>query len=523
MTRTRALPLLLATAVALALALVAGALTGPAHAAPLPKVRGFKAAQAVGATPLPQGVIQLSWGQVRRAKSYQVRWARNAQFRQAKSRLVATPRTRLRGLAIGKRHWIAVRAVRGTQRGPWSRIIATVPRAKRPGPFPAGSVRSTPVNGGVQVSWGRSVNATRYRVKAGPYGGASSVNSRWLPASARSFVARGREVDLTTAAFGNPLVTNVEAGNAFAPQTSRRGPQWHTRLPGAPAPAAAGVGVTVGTYNILCDGCGGARPWNQRSREIAQRMKDAKIDVAVLQEVQNDTGAGQLYTRFVQTVAPVLGGSWALNSDASYGGGVEGSRILYDADKFTQVATGTLRVRNRRDPGHTNVPWSLLRTTAAPRVEFLVMSLHLGHGKAATDLDGLRTLGEDVAGLDERIETLRKRHATGGRLPAAILGGDLYSNQAAERKRAVGPVRALVGAGWWDSRQTRSRTTAGFSSTNKFRAQKPHKSGFGDRVDYLFSKGIGTKTRAYGVHPERTAGAPSDHNLVWATFALPTG
>lgn len=508
--------------------LVGTALTVPAEAAPLTKVRPFKSGQRVAGKPLPQGQVQLRWGAVRRAKRYQVQWARNAKFRNAEKRLVKRTRLRLRGLAIGERYFIRVRAIRGKKRGRWSRTIRTVTRPKRPGPFPAGSIRTSRVEGGVGVEWGPSVNATRYRVQAGPFAGAATLPGPWLGAGVRSTVATGREVDLTVPRFGNPLVTNVVAGNVHAPKKARRGPTWQTTLPGAPAPRADALPVTVGTYNILCDGCSAsgrtARPWKERGPEIAHRLEAAGVDVAVLQEVQNDTGEGQLYARFATTIEDTIGGDWELNSEDRYDDGVQGSRILYNAEKFTQIATETLTVPNRRADGVTHVPASVLQSIADPTVNFLVVSLHLGHGGDIRNVAQLERLGRDVRGLDDQIDDLRAQYGSAGEPLPVVLGGDLYSNQTAERQRAVGPLRTFAAEGWWDSRQAqRLHPSTAYSSTNHFAAQKKHASGFGYRVDYLLSKGIGTQTRRYGVHPETSDDAPSDHNLVWAEFAVPRG
>lgn len=465
-----------------------------AHAGPVAKVRPFSVLEKVAARQLPQGVLEARWGAVRGARAYQLRVARNARFAGARVVRTRATRARLRNLAVGQRHWLSVRAVRGARTGPWSRVVVRAPRAKRPGRFPAGSGATSTVPDGVAVSWGRVVNATRYRVHAGPFRGAGTPGP-WLPSSARTGGAAGTRADLTLAPYGNPLFTQVEAGNAFAPSTKRLSKTWRWSLPGAPRPDADGFPVTVASYNILCGTCPGARVWSDRGDEIADRIRGRGVQVALLQEVQGGITA--------EMVLDVLGPRWRTAPAAG------GSRIVYDGTAVELVASGSFR------PVRTGpVPWARLRGLGESDPEFVVSSLHLGH-------DDVSSTGSHVVDLVQPAATAAARLVAVADGVPIVLGSDLVSTQAWERRHGTGPVHALVDGGFWDGRASDRLVTAGYSTTNKLRAQRAHPAGVASRVDYVLTHGIGTRTLEYGVHPEREPGPPSNHNLVWARVSIP--
>jgi len=203
------------------------------------------------------------------------------------------------------------------------------------------------------------------------------------------------------------------------------------------------------------------------------------------------------------------GARWvdALTDDDYKGKGLIGTRVLYDASRFTELNSGLFRISDPRVVDSL-VPWVRLQATGGGQAPFILTSNHLDSGEKPGDF---ATRGRQVQTLIGILRNLQSWY--GGQV---IMAGDL--NSTSNTKPYNNVQQALLEAGLYDSYAASRITNARYSTSNNFNFPVRPTPG---RRDYIMTLGpvqgsCGYSNRAY-TSAERVA---SDHFMQVATLPL---
>jgi endonuclease/exonuclease/phosphatase family metal-dependent hydrolase len=378
-------------------------------------------------------------------------------------------------------------------------------------------VRGTPLTNGVRVSWGTTHNATRYRVKWSfapwDYWATAARYSSWVSGSTRS-VNRGLTTDaahdstMTALPYANPVFMRVQAANR-----TRLGflSKWQAVWPQVPRPAA-GDEVRFGTYNVML---AGQQDWAARFPVIAQNIASRGLDVVALQETGANGGSD-----VADKLSTLTGHPWMVASTGSTEG-----RIIYDASHYLLTDSGRLNdyspsgqtIHSYRTGDEINLPWARLTPIGSTR-SFVVVSVHF----APSNISGPNAQANRENGATARAVLAAVNGMSDSSEPAVIAGDFAGGYGVWGDPNPAQPT--LVRAGWWDSMASLSRSGLNYSTVNKLapEAATPAVAG---RADGIFLRGIKGSSQYGNVANYYRPGTklpPSDHNLVYSVFAVPT-
>jgi endonuclease/exonuclease/phosphatase family metal-dependent hydrolase len=186
-----------------------------------------------------------------------------------------------------------------------------------------------------------------------------------------------------------------------------------------------------------------------------------------------------------------------------------GTRLLFDAARFTKLDAGLADVTTRGSVRRSPVPWARLRAASGGQPPFVMLSAHLQRGETHKDW---QVRGRQVRELIGVARQLRDRFGD-----QVILGGDLNSTVYSRPYNNV--QLELLRAGFYDAFATSDLHGSDYPTTNDFdfpvRAT-PH------RRDYLMSLGSERGSCAYFNRFYRVRSkAASDHFMQVATLPLP--
>ncbi len=336
----------------------------------------------------------------------------------------------------------------------------------------------------------------------------------WLPASARYRTQAlptnpAQDPRMSAVPFGNAVFARVQAANG-----KRLGAwsAWKVAWPGVPRPAA-GDPVRLGTYNVML---AGRENWAARMPRIAQNIAARGLGIVALQETLSTDGTG-----VADRLTQLTGHTWRVAPT----GQTEG-RILYDTQRFALTGSGKLndyspsnqRVVSYRTGVEIPLPWARLRALGSYET-FVVVSIHF----APSDTGSVPTArSNQQTGASARAVVAALNKLAGTSEPAVITG-DFAGGYA--RWGDPNPAQpTLVRLGWYDAMASMTRLGLKYSTVNQLAPQRATTAVAG-RADGIFLRGIRGTTRYMNVanyYMPGTHRPPSDHNLVWSDFQVPT-
>lgn len=258
----------------------------------------------------------------------------------------------------------------------------------------------------------------------------------------------------------------------------------------APCTALPQDRVTVGTFNVRTwKGDTTDKPkglgWNLRGPNVIKDIRRSGARVVALQEASGKEGMGNGSVRQHQWIIDRLNeadasAAWVDGVDNSYYGvlgGLTGTRIIYDANVYTELAQGLSRVTDPKAPMDSLMPWVRLQATSGTQASFVVTSNHLRVGETRGDFD---IRGRQTAKTVGFLKSLRKAFPT----DQIVVAGDL--NSTANTMPFNNVQRALLNAGLYDTYATSALKGAHMPTSNLYKfplGPSPH------RRDYILTYG----------------------------------
>jgi hypothetical protein len=383
--------------------------------------------------------------------------------------------------------------------------------------------RATGVAGGVRFSWSTSKHATRYRVhwapaafnqwpkSAGWY--VDRTTGGWVSKYRRSSVRKvptnpATDRTMTALPFGNPLFGQVQANNSRARRGATNTSTWVMAFPQKPAPAA-GPTFRMGTYNIL----GSGPNFDARVPYLTKNIADHRLDVVSLQEIRKGNLGkvlSQLSSRTQRT--------WRAATTST-----DELAVVYRADRFEQVGTGTFTVARAARGTALKTPWVRLRPLAGG-AQFIVVPAHFAPSAPS---DGSHQAVNNRQTGESARDLIAKLAAAGLRGVPTIVAGDFTSNHTRFGDLTPAQPTFVRVGGFWDALSARAKSGVAYGTVNKQAAQKRANSGLGGRPDAIFLRGFSNGGSTSWVNVANWYGGygkpPSDHNLVYADVVLPPG
>ncbi|WP_155993225.1 endonuclease/exonuclease/phosphatase family protein [Nocardioides sp. URHA0020] len=373
-------------------------------------------------------------------------------------------------------------------------------------------------DGRLRVSWVRPGKyVKRYVVKVG-------VN-RQLDVETKSYrVGRKRQALIVPRAAG----TYTSSGNySFVKLTVYRKDgtvgssptKWIQAPIGTPCTAATKNRVTVGTFNVrtwTADPIKGAFSWNLRRKHVISEIKRSGAHVVAVQEAsgQVDQGFGNITQRewivkALNVADPAANWVPAMSDDfyKPFTHSLGGTRIFFDANRFTKLNEGLLRIPDAGAPKDSMLPWVRLQATG--QAPFVFTSNHLDLGDAPSDV---KVRGREISKVISKAKQLRATYGN-----QVIVAGDM--NSTINNRPYNNVQRALLKAGFYDAFATTKLSGAKFPTTNQYKFPlKPTPL----RRDYIMTLGSVKGSCSYrNLYYTSKSLIASDHFMQVATLPLP--
>lgn len=379
-------------------------------------------------------------------------------------------------------------------------------------------------DGQIRVSWKRPSPVSRIKGFDVRVGINKSMNAKVR----RYAVSRKRQSFVVPPAFG----ASAYSGNfSFIKVAIHRtnGTTGGSPVKWIQTPLAAGCPsgsdkATVGTFNVRTWGAdvhrGSTRfNWSARGPRVVRTILRSGAHVVAIQEASGRPGKGYGNVRQIRWILshlnqddPDSAAHWvdANPEDAYTGDGHVGTRVFYDANKFSKLASGFTRIRDAKVPT-AYAPWVRLQGAGGTTSPFAFVGTHL-----ASTASRKAYLARNRQ-IKTVIDLTRRLHDTyGGQV---ILAGDFNSTVDTKPYNAV--QLTLMRAGFYDSFATARLVHSDFASTNNLNfpvRRSPH------RRDYILTMGGTPGSCRHVNHAYRSASqAASDHFMQSATVPVSAG
>jgi hypothetical protein len=341
----------------------------------------------------------------------------------------------------------------------------------------AGNLRTSlmaTADGRVKVSWRvRAGSFRRFVVRVGP--------SRQLASHVKTYrVGRARRTVVVRQAFGaSPASGNYSFVKVIAVKrrggTSQSPTKWIQAPITRPCTAAAADQVTVAAFNVRTWRADSAvhpvMSWTRRAPNVVSEILRSGAHAVAIQEAsgQASSGFGALNQREAILGRVNLTDSdptarWvdALDDDdyrppPGRKPGLVGTRVFYDASKFTALASGLGRITDPAATTDSLIPWVRLRATGGNQASFVLTSNHIesGDSRKAWEIRGRQTVA-----TVRYLQGLRARFGD-----PVVLAGDLNSNASTLPSNNVHSY--LMAAGFYDAFASRRLVGAQYPTTNQ--------------------------------------------------------
>lgn len=383
-------------------------------------------------------------------------------------------------------------------------------------------------NGKIKVSWtwpGSVRNLKRFVVRVGP--------SRALDTRVRSYRVNRKRHSLVvpraagvTPASGNYTFVRVLTHRKRA-TTGSSPTAWIQAPITASCTAAAQDRLTVGTFNVrtwMADTSNDPlQKWSVRGPNVVAEILQSGAHAIAVQEASGPPsrtyggkGQAEWILDELNRADPDPAARWVdALTRADYKpprgrkAGLVGTRVFYDADKYTELASGLRRLVDPKWFKDSVVPWARLRSTSGTQAPFVLTSNHLRVGPGAAEY---ATRVRQTTQLVSLAKELRTRFGD-----TVVVAGDL--NSTANQKPLNYVQHTLLGAGMYDAYATTDLSGGEFPTTNSSHYPVPRTP---LRRDYILTYGpvAGSCSYVNRVYQRRPQEA-SDHFMQVATVPLP--
>jgi endonuclease/exonuclease/phosphatase family metal-dependent hydrolase len=400
-----------------------------------------------------------------------------------------------------------------------SGLVATVPASAA---SPTGHkliTASLSASNKIRVQWGATTGVKYYKVRAASNPAFTEDLTTWkVPKSSTTkwINANSSKFDFAKPSSGNYVFVRVYA----IKKNGKTGVSPYKRIKLNPPAAPAGAQqLNVATFNVrtATEEVKG-HSWGSRVGEVASRIRESGADVVAVQEAGENgshydtvvyTGSdGQkhkkrdYYWQF-EELRDKVGAPYQLVDTEEYSTGVgkEGTRILYNADKFSVLDKGVF-APSAVTKYLRYVPWALLQNKTTGK-QVYVISAHLDPRKDKAGSNALYNLRiKQVKTIIDKARTFKARG-----IPV-VLAGDLNSNIYSSPNNGVD--YKLLYAGFYDAYATRNVVNPYRVTYNGFVRSKQSAS----RTDYIFTFGAPQGSYKYTNWIGKVGGEwPSDHNM----------
>ncbi|MCZ4500082.1 MAG: hypothetical protein JWQ74_2637 [Marmoricola sp.] len=456
-------------------------------------------------------------------------------------------------LTNATKYYARIKGTTSTSSSAWSSAKTGSTKARYPAAVTSFTTTPGPLPGEATISWKTSGDfTTGFRFVTSLTSYTKGQTGRMQKTTSFSASTRSKTFSASElTALGAPLASANFLWGRFYSDNKGTGGSATTELLGwkpvvAKGQAASGTGapLVVANYNVRTFSATpntGDYAWSNRVGKVVTNILTADPDILTLQEVspaplvtglpatQSSSLLDELQSRQPGARHYVYGRSTPFTSTGSTpAGGTQAQRIVYDANKFTQVAGDTCNDAPKQascafDPGGDS-RWATylhLQSVADPTVTFWVVAAHPDPGRS-TDTASETKRATEINGITAMMSTL----AAAGE--PVILGMDSNSWQTYPYSEPLSKT-ALLAAGYYDT--SASANVANRLDNYKYSTDntkwygstgvQKQTDGYAPRLDVIAVKNMpGSDDFEIDAHP--TDPYPgSDHNLVRAEIKLP--
>jgi hypothetical protein len=394
-------------------------------------------------------------------------------------------------------------------------------------------VRLAPTaNGRIKVSWRRPGPASRFRkvvVQVSP--------SRKMGTQLKSYkLGRRKQSAIVSHAFGaSPASGNYSFVKVTYVRRNKSRSQSPAKWIQAPitseCTAAAKDQLTVAAFNVRT-WTGTRTPgqplyWGTRGPNVIKEILRSGAHAIAIQEASGKANIGlgpksqrEWILDELNQTDPDANARWvdalpegAYKPPAGREPGHVGTRVFYDASKYTELASGMARVMDPVAKMDSLIPWARLQSVTGTQAPFVLTSNHLTLGNPAGNLRDWKLRGRQT---QQTIAHLRKLRSTYG--DTVILAGDL--NSTANTVPYSNAHLLLMQAGFYDAYASRRISGAAYPTTTQQVFPLPRTP---LRRDYVMTLGSvkGSCSYVNQVY-HRASEIASDHFLQKAVVPLPS-
>jgi hypothetical protein len=394
-------------------------------------------------------------------------------------------------------------------------------------------VRLAPTaNGRIKVSWRRPGPPSRFRklvVQVSP--------GRKMATKVRSYRLNRRKQSVVVGhAFG---ATPASGNYSFVKVTYVRRDRSRSQSPAkwiqAPitseCTAAAEDQLAVAAFNVRT-WTGNKTPgtplyWGTRGPNVINEILRSGAHAVAIQEASGKANIGlgpktqqQWILDELNKADPDRSAQWvdalpvsAYKPPAGRAPGHVGTRVFYDASKYTELASGMARVMDPVAKMDSLIPWARLQSVTGTQAPFVLTSNHLTLGNPAGNLRDWKLRGRQTQQTIAHLRELRSRFGD-----TVILAGDL--NSTANTIPYDNAHLLLMQAGFYDAYASRRISGAAYPTTTQQVFPVPRTP---LRRDYLMTLGAVKGSCGYVNQTyHRASQIASDHFLQKATVPLPS-
>ncbi|WP_193611250.1 hypothetical protein [Nocardioides lijunqiniae] len=386
-------------------------------------------------------------------------------------------------------------------------------------------------NGRIKVSWRRPGPASRFRkvvVQVSP--------GRKMVTKLQSYKVNRRKQSLIVShAFGaTPASGRYSFVKVIYVRRDRSRSQSPAKWIQAPITsecrAAAKDQATVASFNVRT-WTGDTKPssatyWGRRGPNVITEILRSGAHAIAIQEASGKAGIGfgpKTQQRWIldelNDKDPDTTAQWvdalpdsAYKPPAGRTPGHIGTRVFYDASKYTELDAGMDRVQDSVAKMDSLVPWVRLQSVSGTQAPFVLTSNHLAVGNPAGNLRDWQLRGRQT---QQTIAHLRRLRSVFG--DTVVLAGDL--NSTANTIPYDNAHYLLMRAGFYDAYASRRISGAAYPTTTQGVFPVPRTP---LRRDYILTLGAVKGSCGYVNQTyNRAAQIASDHFLQRATLPLP--
>ncbi len=510
---------------------------------------------AAAATATPKGLavvsasknaLGLSWGAVKGATTYTVKYSTAKSMKGSKSTTSAKPAVELTKLKAKTTYYVTVAATGAEGKSTASTALKVKTKSSSASYThlaPTGLKASSITSEGAKLSWKSRGSGLAYRL---------TVATKSSFADAKTYLVKGTSKTVKGLLGAKTYYARVQVVTSGDAPRSVNSPKLTLKTKADPAPVDGPATVTVASYNVGSETVNAKEhPWPKRRKAVAATILSQKPDVIGLQEVSQGrlgetASAGQPDLSQAEDLVNLLGDPYRMANEARYNcknpktpykcvakdqGAANSQKIVYNAKTLKLVKQGSKKTSSAKTAmtQYRYVEWAIF-THKATGKQFFFVNVHLDPGKDTASLKMRATQMKEI------LAVIAAKNPE--KLPAYVVG-DFNSHKWIQPSNP--PYDAMIAAGYvdplgntWMSKTSTTGATAvktinslypSHNDWGKAGPKSAHQFVNGIYIDYIWtSKGIQVPEWETVVNVDgsgRYVGIiPSDHNMLRATTVI---